>query len=88
MGDWLGTGTVANINRKFRPYEEARAYVRGLGLKNETEWRKFCKGILPDKGYLPNDIPSNPNQVYKDDWKGKGDWLGTGRVRRANTISR
>jgi superfamily II DNA or RNA helicase len=76
MGDWLGTGTIASFLREYRPFEEARSYVRGLGLKSETEWRTYIKS-----GKLPADIPSNPNQVYAEKgWKGKGDWLGTGGV--------
>src|ERR1039457_7070074 len=30
MGDWLGTGTVANRFKKYRPFAEARAFVRKL----------------------------------------------------------
>jgi len=81
MGDWLGTGNVANFLREYLPFEEAREFARGLGLKNRHEWRKFCKGLLPEKGLRPNDIPANPNQTYKNEgWKGFGDWLGTGNV--------
>ena len=39
MGDWLGTGTVATHLRKYRSFKEARAFVRGLGLKSQAEWR-------------------------------------------------
>ena len=28
MGDWLGTGTVANFNKCFRPFKEARALFK------------------------------------------------------------
>jgi len=76
MGNWLGTGIIASYLREYRPFEEARAFARGLGLKSQTEWRKFCKGQLPEKGTLPEDIPATPNRTYKDKgWKGMGDWL-------------
>ena len=26
-GDWLGTGTVANFNKQYRPFKEARDFV-------------------------------------------------------------
>ena len=80
-GDWLGTGTVAAQLKKYRSFRDARAFVRRLKLKSETEWRTFCKGKLPRSGRLPTDIPANPNQTYaKKGWEGMGDWLGTGKI--------
>ena len=32
MGDWLGTGAVANLLRQYRSFKKARAFVRRLGL--------------------------------------------------------
>ena len=76
MGDWLGTGTVAPHLRKFRSFNQARKFARGLGLKSEKYWRLFSKS--PG---MPNDIPVTPNQVYRDKgWRGMGDWLGTGNI--------
>lgn len=57
---------------KFRPFAEAREFVQSLGLKNEHEWREYCKS-----GKKPQDIPQKPSRTYKDSWKGMGDWLGT-----------
>ena len=28
----------------------------------------------------PKDIPKAAHQTYKKDWKGYGDWLGTGTI--------
>jgi Integrase repeat unit len=76
MGDWLGTGTVSNSLREYRSFEEARAFVRNLGLRSEIEWRAYRKS-----GRRPTDIPANPNRTYaKDGWAGVGDWLGTGTI--------
>jgi superfamily II DNA or RNA helicase len=81
VGDWLGTGNIAHYNKVFRPFEEARAFARSLNLKNNKEWRSFCKEHMPEKGTLPADIPANPNQTYKSNgWNGFGDWLGTGTI--------
>lgn len=80
-GDWLGTGVIANIRRKFRPFTEARDFARSLDLKNGAEWKNFSKGNLPEKGTFPSDIPINPAVTYADKgWIGMGDWLGTGRI--------
>jgi hypothetical protein len=76
MGDWLGTGRIADQLREWRPFKKARAYVRGLGLKSYTEWRKYCKS-----GKKPADIPTVPSRVYaKAGWAGLGDWLGTDTI--------
>jgi len=75
-GDWLGTQTIATRIRKYQSFTKARAFVRSLGLKSQTEWRKYVKS-----GKKPIDIPSAPNQVYAEaGWVGFGDWLGTGTV--------
>ena len=81
MGDWLGTGTIAPRDIVFRPFEEARVFVHTLKLKNSKEWKRFCKGQMPEKGMLPTDIPKAPQHTYKaEGWKGYGDWLA-GTVR-------
>jgi hypothetical protein len=74
-GDWLGTGRIADKERKFRPFKEAREFVHSLKLPNEDQWRKYCKS-----GRKPADIPYKPSRTYKNEWKGMGDWLGTGRI--------
>jgi len=72
LGDWLGTGTVATYLRKYRSFEEARAFVRGLGLKSENEWREYSKS-----GGKPEEIPAGPGRTYaKAGWAGMSDWLG------------
>jgi Phage-integrase repeat unit len=76
MGDWLGTGTIANRLREYRSFEKARSFARSLGLTSGPEWRTFTKS-----GKLPKDIPAAPQIVYADKgWKGVGDWLGTGKI--------
>ena len=81
-GDWLGTGSVAPQLRKYRSFEEARAFVRNLGLKNQKEWNRYCRGMLvAEKGLIPQDIPKDPWKGYKrKGWISWGDWLGTGNV--------
>ena len=77
FGDWLGTGTIATSRRSYRPFAEARAFVHTLGLKNYNEWRVYCKS-----GKKPPDIPAIPTipERYGSDYKGMGDWLGTGNI--------
>ncbi len=72
-GDWLGNGSIAPIKRKFRPFEEARAFVHNLGLQGKDKW-----GAWASSDARPDDIPSGPSRTYRDEgWAGWGDWLGT-----------
>lgn len=67
--------------RRYRPFREARSFVRNLKLKSSTEWRAFVKCQLPQLGRLPADIPAAPDRIYADKgWTTWGEWLGTGRV--------
>jgi hypothetical protein len=80
-GDFLGTGYVAQRLRTYRPFRQARAYARSLGLTSKSEWLAFVRGDRPDKGTLPTDIPRHPNLRYaKSGWTSWGDFLGTGKV--------
>ena len=54
----------------WMPFEEARDYVRGLGLKSNREWRKYSKNDLTQN------IPTKPDLTYLNHWNGWGDWLG------------
>jgi TIR domain/Phage-integrase repeat unit len=71
MGDWLGTGKPSTRNRKYRPFIEARAFVRKLELKSHKDWQAYSKS-----GKRPHDIPSQPWRVYTSEYKDMGDWLG------------
>ena len=75
FGDWVGTGRIADQYKEFRPFEDARKFVCSLNLKSDAEWKQYCKS-----GKKPNDIPAAPQQVYKKEYKGLGDWLGTGTI--------
>jgi hypothetical protein len=63
----------------IRPFSKARDYVHTLKLKNQEEWRVYSKSITN-----PPDIPATPEKVYRQEWKGMGDWLGTGRIANLN----
>jgi hypothetical protein len=75
-GDWLGTGQVSTHQRKYRPFEKGKQFVRKLKLETKDNWIEYTK-----TGKLPNDIPHYPDAVYANSgWSGWGNWLGTGRV--------
>lgn len=64
-----------NLLNGYRDFNEARAFVKKLNLKNQKEWNKYVKG-----DDFPIDIPKSPNHVYSEEWVSWGDWLGTGRI--------
>ena len=83
FGDWLGTGTIAAQDKVYRPFAEAREFVQKLNLKSKTDWYSYCKS-----GNKPEDISASPDKTYKKDFKGYGDWLGTGTVAPQDKVYR
>lgn len=75
FGDWLGTGRQATFDRTYRAFRAARRWARALELQSAAEWRVFAR--TPQR---PADIPAAPEAVYRAQWKGWGDFLGTGRI--------
>lgn len=80
-GDFLGTGAIATHKRKFRPFDEAKKFARSLNLKKKSKsgWFEFL-----ESNELPKDIPVSPAITYKKEWKGWGDFLGTGKIAPKN----
>jgi superfamily II DNA or RNA helicase len=77
-GDWLGTGRLANSEKKFLPFIEAREFTHSLDLKTKDSWMKWRK-------MKPEYIPGSPERIYKEKgWNGWGDWLGTGAIASFN----
>jgi superfamily II DNA or RNA helicase len=74
-GDWLGTHRQATKNKKFRSFFEAREFVRKLQFHGSKEYVVWSKTAAK-----PTDIPASPHKVYKFEWIGWGDWLGTNRL--------
>jgi hypothetical protein len=72
-GDWLGNSNESNHQKLFKPFNEALIFVHSLKLSNTKEWKRLLKS-----GNKPKDIPTNPNEVYKNDgWRNWPHWLGT-----------
>ena len=57
-------------------FKKAREVARTLNLKTSTEWHKLSKAKKRPPG-----IPSNPYDIYKDEWISWSDFLGTGHHR-------
>ena len=75
-GDFLGNENISERFKIYRPFAEAREFVRSLGLKHVGKWRAYCKS-----GEKPDYIPATPERTYKKKgWVNHTDWLGTGTV--------
>ncbi len=71
-GEFLGTKKIANQNREFISFQEAKKIITPLNLKSLSEFKVWCKS-----GKRPVEFPSNPNIKYKNQgWKGWDDFLG------------
>jgi len=79
-GDFLGTKRIANQNKIFISYNDAKKIIQKLNIKSQRHWIKIYHKEI--KKY---NIPSSPNYTYKD-WVSWGDFLGTGRI-QDNKIS-
>ncbi|XRB19453.1 ribonuclease H1 N-terminal domain-containing protein [Pseudoscourfieldia marina] len=68
----------------FRSFEDARTYVRTLGLKSQKEWKEWSKS-----GARPHDIPSSPDKTYKSSgWTSYGDFLGYDKGKQAQSTQK
>ena len=74
-GDFLGTGNTEPSLKKFRSFKNTKKYALSQNLKNTKEWAIHVKS----KDF-PKDIPKSPSGVYKKEWRGWGDFLGTGNL--------
>jgi len=72
MGDWLGTGRVADQLKQYWSFEKSRSFIQKLKLRYREDFKKLIQ-----EGKIPKNIPSAPNNTYKKEWKGWGDFLGT-----------
>ena len=64
--DFLGT--------EYLSFEEAKEFVMGLKLKTFLEWREYSKS-----GKKLKNLPSTPEKIYKKDWTGWHNFLGTSK---------
>ena len=64
-------------------FDEAKAFVQRVGIRNQWEYREWVSGRLRRRGLpvRPKNIPTNPHRTYSAVWKGYNDFLGTNRPR-------
>ncbi len=74
------TITKDRRSRKNISYEEAKAFVRSIGIKTSTEWKLYIKGEMLGLPPKPLDIPFKLDTIYKrKGWVSWKRFLGTER---------
>jgi superfamily II DNA or RNA helicase len=81
--DWssfLGKNIIANRNKDFLSYEEAKIKIHEYKFSTISDWKKFSRSV--DR---PQNIPSTPNKAYqKKGWVSWQDWLGNHSLKTQN----
>ena len=68
---------TALSRKQWKPYERAEEYVQALGFKTVRQFREWSQS-----NERPEDIPSNPNIVYKAQWISWVKFLGAKGLRK------
>ena len=75
---FLGNVKKSNWDKtnNWRSYDGSKKFAQNLNLKTAKEWAKYCNGEFSDLPIKPEDIPRNPDQVYKE-WVSWPSFLGS-----------
>jgi hypothetical protein len=61
--------SIQRRRKKLYSFEEARRIARGHGFANRQEFLEYeCPGAYQ--------LPKDPDDVWRDEWRGWDDWLG------------
>jgi superfamily II DNA or RNA helicase len=74
-GKFLGTGKIATMDRVFMSYQDAKNYAKSLNLSSQKEWAKHWR-----ESDTSDNLPSSPHVIYKEEFEGWGEFLGTGNL--------
>jgi superfamily II DNA or RNA helicase len=79
--NWKGLVDFLSLDRRsgkfvnYTSFNQAKKIVSKLKLKSLNDWKNLSIKIKRS-----NNLPSIPERNYKKQWKGWGDFLGTGRI--------
>lgn len=82
---------MAGKRKNFLSYDLARTFVVALALTSMQDWIAYAKGEDKQGRQRPDNIPSNPWTVYKDELKDRGekfsinDFIGCKLARKSRT---
>ena len=81
LGYWYGTNKKSNHDIVWRPFEEARGFVRKLEFQNTEEYNKWAK-----TDQKPQNIPTAPKRIYAE-FSTMEDWLGNKERKQINYLN-
>jgi len=72
-GEFLGTDRVANQDKKYRNYDDAKIFLKPLNITSQKHFRELLK-----LGVIPKDIPRSPFAYYsrRKTWVSSPDFFG------------
>ena len=78
--DFLGTENISNNKTEntssnkteWMNFQDAQTFIQNQGIQTSTEFLAWSKS-----GKRPQNFPSNPQKIYKDEWTNWNDFLGT-----------
>ena len=81
--DFLGLG-IANEYKNFLDFQKHKNFAREKKITTQKEWIKFFR-----QKKIPNNIYAYPEGIFRKskEWKGWGDFLGTGRMDKREFVS-
>jgi superfamily II DNA or RNA helicase len=74
--EWISAEDWIGVKQRWT-FEDARAFARKLKLRTLKEWLDYTQGKITGKRPKPKGIPNYPGEVYKGEFKGIHDWLGS-----------
>lgn len=80
--DFLGNENFQTGKINYLSFNEVKNFIKDQKIKSTKEWKKFIKS-----GNKPYDIPSHPENIYKNEWKGYGDFFGTGKTLKKDFLT-
>ena len=66
----------ARGRKRWRPFDEASALAKRLGIRTSIRWHAWHRGELPGVPPPPPDVPVSPTSAYREQWNGWPDFLG------------
>jgi superfamily II DNA or RNA helicase len=73
--DFLGEGYISTAKRKYLTYQENQNFWINKKIKTRGQFWKYFKN-----NEVPAGVAKSPDAVFKNQWKGWGDYLKTGNL--------
>jgi hypothetical protein len=69
---FLNSGGLQRLNTNYKSFIEAKKFLKKFKFENIAEWKKY-----KNSNDFHNDIPKSPDKIYKREWKGLANFIGS-----------